>query len=104
MLFHWVLVLLLSSGIPVGLVAPQSHAAFAAGEDFSSDRLDESFKPSTSRKRSARGQKTQPHYRPILGVVVSPPDTLSSNRHSLPSSPAPLSNQQRHRLHEVFRI
>jgi hypothetical protein len=103
-LFHWVLVLLLSIGIPVDLVALQSHVQFAGGEDFSSDRQDETFKPSTSRKRSIRRQKTQPRYQPILFVVAYPPDALHSNRHSLPSAPASPPNRQRHRLHEVFRI
>ncbi len=65
-IFHWILVLLLSSWIPVDLVALQSHAEFAADQNFSSfERQDESFKSLASHKRTARGQKTKLRYGPI---------------------------------------
>jgi hypothetical protein len=102
MIFHWVLVLLLSSGLPVELVAPQTPVQFAAEEDFPSERHDETSKPSASRKRSDRSPKTHRLHRPTLVTTAYPPMTGSSDWDPLPLTR--LSHQQLRQLHQVFRI
>jgi hypothetical protein len=82
-----------------------SHIGFAAEEDFSAfDRQDESFRPSVSRKRSARGRKAKLPYTPIRITIAYPTDLLVASRHFLPSSSAPLHEQRQHQLHKIFRI
>jgi hypothetical protein len=105
-ILHWVLVLfLLSGGLSAELVMAPSHVEFAAEEDFSSfERQDESFKPSVSRKRVARGRKTKAPYTPILVTIAYPSDLLVAGRHFLPSSSAPPHQQPLHQLHRIFRI
>jgi hypothetical protein len=104
-IFHWALVLfLLSGGLSTGLAMAPSHIGFAAEEDFSAfDRQDESFRPSVSRKRSARGRKAKLPYTPIRVTNAYPSQMIGTNCHSLPSAPERLS-QQLHQIHEVFRI
>jgi hypothetical protein len=105
-IFHWALVLfLLSGGLSTGLAMAPSHIGFAAEEDFSAfDRQDESFRPSVSRKRSARGRKAKLPYTPIRVTIEYPTDLLVASRHFLPSSSAPLHQQRQHQLHKIFRI
>jgi hypothetical protein len=105
-IFHWVLVLfLLSGGLSTELVMAPSHIEFAAEGDFSSfDRQDESFRPSDSRKRSARWRKPKLPYTPIRVTNAYPPDLLIPSRHFNPSPPVPSHQQPLHKFHEVFRI
>src|SRR5262245_35464391 len=100
---HWVLVLfMLSGGLPVEL-SVESPVKNAAEEDSSSERPDESFKVSASRKRNARGQKkTAP--RIMLLATVSPAFRPFADDHRLSFSPAIPSNPNLHHLHQVFRI
>ena len=98
---HWILVLfLVCGGLSSELAVTQSHLEFAAEEDFSFDRQDESFKPSVSRKRNARERKVS--RAPI--PVGHQPDLLIASRHFLLSSAAPPHQQPLHQLHQIFRI
>ena len=101
--FPWVLALLLSIGIPVDPVALQSHIDFAAEEESSSERQNETFKASVSRKRNAGGRKAKTSYPPSRVTLAYAPDTFVG-QHPLTTPPAPLSHQQLHQLHQVFRI
>ena len=100
---HWVLVLfVLSGGLPAEL-SVESPVKHAAEEDSSSERQDESFKVSASRKRNARGQKkTVP--RTMLLATVWPAFRPFADDHRLSFSPAIPSNPNLHQLYEVFRI
>jgi hypothetical protein len=99
---HWVLVLfLLSSGLPGELLveSPVKHAA----EEDSSERQDESFKLSASRKRNPRAKKKKPP-RTTLLATVWPSYIPFADDHRLSFSPVTPSNPNRHQLHQVFRI
>lgn len=100
---YWLLVLfLVCGGLSSELAVTQSHLEFAAEEDFSFDRQDESFKASVSRKRSARERKTARP--PILIGFARSPDLLIASRHFLLSSAAPRHQQPLHQLHKIFLI
>src|SRR5262245_56759646 len=101
---HWLVVfLLLSSGLPAEFLV-QSPIKHAAEEDSSSERQDESFKPSALRQRSAREKKTKLS-RAMLSVV---PVWLSylplANDHRQSFASVPPANLNLHQLHQVFRI
>ena len=99
---HWLLIVfLLSGGFSAELVTLPIHIEFAAEEDFPSiSRQDEVFK-SSSRKRNARGRKVHLAHARLLTPIIWAPEVRISSRH--PDAP-PLSNQQLHQLHKVFRI
>ena len=99
---HWVLVLFMLSGLPAEL-SVESPVKHAAEEDSSSERQDESFKVSASRKRNARGQKkTAP--RTMLLATVWPAFRPFADDHRLSFSPATPANLNLHQLHQVFRV
>jgi hypothetical protein len=93
---------MLSGGLPAELSVerPVKHAA---EEDSSSERQDESFKVSASRKRNARGQK-KTAFRAMLLATVWPAFRPFADDHRLSFSPAIPSNPNLHQLHQVFRI
>src|SRR5262245_31060944 len=99
---HWLVVfLLLSSGLPAEFVV-ESPIKHAAEEDSSSERQDESFKPSALRKRSAREKKTKlPRAMLSAASVWSSSISVADNH---PQSSAPPANLNLHKLQQVFRI
>ena len=92
---HWlVVVLLVFSGLPAEFLV-ESPIKHAAEEDSSSERQDESFKPSALRKRNAREKKTAP---------VWPSYIPFANNHRQFFASVPPANLNLHQLHQVFRI
>ena len=100
---HWIVgVLLLSSGLPAEFLVESPIKHVAAEEDSSSERQDESFKPSALRKRSAREKKTKlPRAMLSAAPVWSSSISVADNH---PQSSAPPANLNLHKLHQVFRI
>jgi hypothetical protein len=78
--------------------SPLKHAA----EEDSSERQDESFKLSASRKRNLRAQKKNLP-RATLLATVWPSYVPFTGDHRLSFSPV-TPNPNRHQLHQVFRI
>ena len=98
---HWlVVVLLVFSGLPAEFLVESPIKHVAAEEDSSSERQDESFKPSALRKRSAREKKTK---LPRAMLSAAPVWSSSVADNHLQSS-APPANLNLHKLHQVFRI
>jgi hypothetical protein len=93
---------MLSGGLPMEL-SVESPVKHAAEEDSSSERQDESFKVSASRKRNPRGQKKTAS-RIMLLASVWPAFRSFADDHRISFSPAIPSNPNLHQLHQVFRI
>jgi|SRR5262245_19483042 len=101
---HWLVVfLLLSSGLPAEFLVESPIKHVAAEEDSSSERQDESFKPSALRKRNAREKKPKLPRATLSAVRVwlSSVPLASHHRQSFEPPPA---NLNLHQLHQVFRI
>jgi len=101
---HWlVVVLLVFSGLPAEFFMESPIKHVAAEEDSSSERQDESFKPSALRKRNAREKKTK-----LRGTLSAAPIWSSSisvaDNHPQSSAPMPPANLNLRQLHQVFRI
>src|SRR4030095_7196185 len=100
--FHCILVVfMLSGGLPTALLV-ESPVKHAAEEDSSSERQDESFKPSALRKRSARAKKTTLPRTMLSAISVWHSYIPFADDHRLSFSPATPANL--HQLHQVFRI
>src|SRR5215510_13504101 len=100
---HWlVVVLLVFSGLPAEFLVESPIKHVTAEEDSSSERQDESFKPSALRKRNAREKKTKlPRATLSADPVWSSSISVADNH---PQSFAPPANLNLHKLHQVFRI
>src|SRR5262245_52508412 len=102
---HWlVVVLLLSSGLPAEFLVESPIKHVAAEEDFSSERQDESFKPSALRKRSARDRKTRLPRATLSAAPVWSSYMPLADNHPQSFAPVPPANLNLHQLHQVFRI
>jgi hypothetical protein len=102
---HWlVVVLLLSSGLPAEFLVESPIKHVAAEEDSSSERQDESFKPSALRKRNAREKKTKLPRATLSADPIWPSYVPLANDHRQSFEPLPLVNLNLHQLHQVFRI
>src|SRR5262245_23916917 len=101
---HWLVVLLLlSSGLPAEFLV-ESPVKHAAEEDPSSERQDESFKPSALRKRSPREKKTRFARATLSAAPVWPSHMPIAKDHRQSFAPVPPANLNLHQLHQVFRI
>ena len=101
---HWLVVfLLLSSGLPAEFLV-ESPIKHAAEEDSSSERQDESFKPSALRKRSAREKKTKLPRATLSTAPVWLSYIPFANNHRQFFASVPPANLNLHQLHQVFRI
>ena len=102
---HWlVVVLLLSSGLPAEFLVESPIKHVAAEEDSSSERQDESFKPSALRKRNAREKKTKLPRATLSADPVWSSSICVADNHPQSFEPLPLANLNLHQLHQVFRI
>ena len=101
---HWlVVVLLVSSGLPAEFLV-ESPVKHTAEEDPSSERQDESLKPSALRKRNAREKKTKLPRGMLSTGLVWPSYVPLANDHRRSFEPLPLANLNLHQLHQIFRI
>src|SRR5215471_2776378 len=102
---HWlVVVLLVFSGLPAEFLVESPIKHVAAEEDSSSERQDESFKPSALRKRSAREKKTKLPRATLSIAPVWLSCSLFANNHRQFFASMPPANLNLHQLHQVFRI
>ena len=98
-----VAVLLLSSGLPAEFLV-ESLVKHATEEDTSSERQDESFKPSALRKRSARAKKTKFPRATLSATPVWSSSISVTDNHPQSFTPLRPANLNLHQLHQVFRI
>jgi hypothetical protein len=104
LLVHWlVVVLLVSSGLPAEFLV-ESPVKHAAEEDASSERQDESSKPSALRKRSPREKKTKFPRATLSAAPLWPSYMPLANDHRQSFATVPPANLNLHQLHQVFRI
>jgi len=102
---HWlVVVLLVFSGLPAEFLVESPIKHVAAEEDSSSERQDESFKPSALRKRNAREKKTKLSRGTLSAAPVWSSSISVADNHPQSSAPMPPANLNLHQLHQVFRI